>query len=153
MASLPLHTIKLNQANIKRHFPNLVPEGNFKYTSPHTDEYNCVAWASAIADEWIQFIYDEKGNYDINVRRYINYFAEIGFAPIDNSQPEKNILKIAIYADKSNDFTHVARQLPSGKWTSKIGDWEDIEHDTLDDIAGGAYGKPVTIMAQKININ
>ena len=44
---------------------------------------------------------------------------------------------IAIYCNfnpqlKTLEVTHAARQLPSGKWTSKLGDADDIEHNTLE---------------------
>ncbi|MCY7407984.1 MAG: hypothetical protein LH631_11575, partial [Alkalinema sp. CAN_BIN05] len=34
---------------------------------------------------------------------------------------------------------HVARQLPNGLWTSKLGRLEDIEHE-LDGLSGDLYG-------------
>lgn len=148
MTPSSLKTIKLDSAKIQKHFPNLIQGENFEYTSQHTDEYNCVAWATEITNKWIQFIYDEHGNYDINAVRYIRYFSELGFVETENIAVE-NAVKIAIYADSDNNFTHVARQLRSGKWTSKIGDWEDIEHRDLQDIAGGAYGKPIILMVKK----
>jgi hypothetical protein len=33
------------------------------------------------------------------------------------------------------------RQLPNGRWTSKLGDFKDIEHDTLDGFEE-QYGRP-----------
>ncbi len=39
-----------------------------------------------------------------------------------------------------------ARQLETGKWTSKIGLNEEIEHDMLEDLAGPAYGHVTTFM-------
>jgi hypothetical protein len=35
--------------------------------------------------------------------------------------------------------THAARQLPNGKWTSKLGRWQDIEYE-LDGLVGKMYG-------------
>ena len=46
----------------------------------------------------------------------------------------------------SRVYTHAARQRPGGKWTSKLGKAEDIEHDTPDVVAGGLYGEVVLIM-------
>jgi hypothetical protein len=43
-------------------------------------------------------------------------------------------------------YTHAARQLPGGKWTSKLGKAEDIEHDITDAVAGGVHGEVVVIM-------
>jgi hypothetical protein len=40
---------------------------------------------------------------------------------------------------------HAARQLPSGRWTSKIGVLEDIEH-SLRDLEGDEYGTATVLM-------
>ena len=48
-------------------------------------------------------------------------------------------------------YTHAARQLPSGKWTSKLGKAEDIEHDTPQDVAGGTYGEVFQIMRRPLS--
>ena len=50
---------------------------------------------------------------------------------IVGARPQIGVRKVVLYAD-GNEWTHAARQLPSGRWTSKLGDYEDIEHDTLD---------------------
>ena len=47
-------------------------------------------------------------------------------------------------------YTHVARQLTNGKWTSKLGRCEDIEHDTPDDVADGVYGEVMQFMQRPI---
>ncbi len=41
--------------------------------------------------------------------------------------------------------THVARQLPSGLWTSKLGNAEDLEH-TLDGLAGAVFGHVAAVL-------
>jgi hypothetical protein len=48
-------------------------------------------------------------------------------------------------------YTHAARQLPTGKWTSKLGKGEDIEHDTPEDVAGGVYGDVMQIMKRPVS--
>jgi len=40
----------------------------------------------------------------------------------------------------------MARQLENGKWTSKLGELEDIEHDTLDVFDDSDYGTVACIM-------
>jgi len=47
-------------------------------------------------------------------------------------------------------YTHAARQLPDGKWTSKLGQLEDITHGTTDVIEGGDYGEVVQFMKRPI---
>jgi hypothetical protein len=44
---------------------------------------------------------------------------------------------------------HACRQLPSGRWASKLGPSEDIEH-ALYDLTGTAYGKVALIMKRPI---
>lgn len=36
---------------------------------------------------------------------------------------------------------HAARQQPSGVWTSKLGQMEDIEHNMLEALRGDVYGR------------
>jgi hypothetical protein len=45
--------------------------------------------------------------------------------------------------------THAARQLPNGKWTSKLGRWQDIEHE-LDGLVGEMYGTVKQILKRAI---
>jgi hypothetical protein len=44
-----------------------------------------------------------------------------------------------LFVDARGVPTHAARLLPSGLWTSKLGEWEDIEHDLLA-LEGDVYG-------------
>ncbi len=65
-------------------------------------------------------------------------------------RPEPGIEKVAIFADESGCPKHMARQLPSGKWTSKLGHDEDIEHSDLAVLEGGDYGRVVSILARPL---
>jgi len=58
---------------------------------------------------------------------------------------ESGYEKVALYGS-GMFYTHAARQLSTGKWTSKLGREVDIEHDSADDVAGGVYGEVVQIM-------
>ena len=59
------------------------------------------------------------------------YRYEGGFEPCENGDHEEGFEKIALYVNKAGKVTHAARQLDSGKWTSKLGNLEDIEHASL----------------------
>ena len=66
----------------------------------------------------------------------------------DNSEPEPGFEKIAVYG-KVGKFSHVARLLESGNWTSKLGTLEDIEHDDLDSLTedlDNSYGQPLVFL-------
>ena len=45
--------------------------------------------------------------------------------------------------------THMARQLASGQWTSKLGKSVDIEHE-LHALAGERYGEVVRVLARPV---
>lgn len=53
-----------------------------------------------------------------------------GYSICDSEDLEAGFEKVAIYLDHEADV-HAARQQPSGKWTSKLGLKEDLDHNTL----------------------
>src|SRR5438045_882531 len=64
-------------------------------------------------------------------------FLSLGFTDCAaDIRVESGFEKVALY-DNGLFYTHAARQLSSGKWTSKLGKEDDIEHDTPDDVAAG----------------
>lgn len=89
---------------------------------------------------------------DGSVESAIQFFETYGFTPttLDDVSVEPGVIKIAIYGDDEG-YTHAARQLTNGKWTSKIGKLQDIEHDTLDALSSKAYGQVVQIMRKNLS--
>ncbi|MEH2465522.1 DUF7689 domain-containing protein [Nostoc sp.] len=66
----------------------------------------------------------------------------LGYEVCQSDVLEEGFQKIAIYTDSNKVPTHIARQLPTGKWTSKLGSLEDIEHNNLQGLTGNpAYGE------------
>jgi hypothetical protein len=57
-------------------------------------------------------------------------FQSLGYETCPDGTLEENTDKIAIYVDAYGTPTHVARQLSTGAWTSKLGRSQDIEHRT-----------------------
>lgn len=130
-----------------RDFPRLTPE-NHRPTSPAAIEYNCIAWAAGDVGRWWQPgvywpVETEAGEFGIEVLEAA--FKALGFVPCDDDRLEPGFEKVALYGD-SFFYTHAARQLPGGKWTSKLGKAEDVEHDAPDVVAGGVYGEVLEIM-------
>ena len=66
-----------------------------------------------------------------------------------NEKFENGFEKVALYVDKDGAPTHAARQLPNGKWTSKLGNGEDIEHETIHVVEGDGYGKAKYFLKRK----
>lgn len=131
-------------------FPRLTPN-NHRDTSPRDARYNCIAWAAEDTEHWWQpgrywqpadWPLDETGIGALEAA-----FRTLGYESCEHDTTEPGFNKVAFYAAAGYSyFTHAARQLPSGKWTSKLGKSIDIEHDTPDAVAGGVYGELVQFM-------
>lgn len=78
---------------------------------------------------------------------FLAAFALLGYTSTSDSTLEPNVGKVALYA-RSGSPTHAARQLPTGRWTSKLGQAEDIEHELLA-LVGSLYGDVAVILARR----
>ena len=128
-------------------FPRLT-EHNHRVTSPATVDYNCIAWSAQDVEHWWQPgvhwpVAVPNDEYGIGILE--RAFLSLGFEDCNDGSLESEFEKVALYGN-SFFYTHSARQLPSGKWTSKLGRLEDIEHETPDDVAGGVYGEVAQFM-------
>ncbi len=81
---------------------------------------------------------------------YIQAYETLEYKICKEHRLEVGYQKIAIYIDSSGIPTHAARQLANGKWTSKLGWLEDIEHE-LDGLVGDRYGVVGQILKRAIN--
>jgi hypothetical protein len=134
-------------------FPRLSAT-NHRATSPATPEYNCVAWAAGDTQHWWQ-----PGVYwplpvamdDFGIEGLVRAFQQLGFEECSLAIPETGWEKVALYGSKAM-YTHAARQLSSGRWTSKLGRDIDIEHDSADDVAGGVYGEVLRLMRRQLAV-
>jgi hypothetical protein len=133
-------------------FPRLTP-ANHRVTSPATTDYNCIAWAAGDTGHWWEpgrFWPLPVGRDEFGVGALETAFRSLGFEPCDSGGLEPRFEKVALYAESGLLYTHAARQLATGVWTSKLGGAVDIEHDTPDDVAGGVYGEIVQFMKRPI---
>lgn len=118
---------------IRDHFPNL-PINDYQETSDKSCLYNCIAWAAEDTDNWwwpsedafwpIEIVDDSISSFGDAFR-----FAH-RYEPCDNGELEPGFQKVAIYA-AGNNVKHMARQLITGEWTSKLGFGWDIRHHTV----------------------
>lgn len=84
------------------------------------------------------------------IEAFIAAYSLFGYTPCETADWEPEYEKLALYVDLQGTPTHAARQLPSGKWTSKLGQLEDIEHGTLEGLTGGLYGEVGQILKRPI---
>jgi hypothetical protein len=135
--------------DLQNSFPRTVLEPVEKKSEAST-LYNCIGWA-----------YDEPKKLwpNLNIHGYDwptdvpntpeldsfkKLFRKKKYVECGNGELEPGYLKIAIYT-KDGKPKHAARQLPSGKWTSKFGMAEDGEH-SIRALNGGEYGDVAVYM-------
>lgn len=133
-----------------RAFPNLTAH-NHRIAGSPTLEYNCIAWAAG--DDRQNWWPASRGYWPSGVSNqptvpaFVAAFASLGYEVCSDGAPEPGFEKVALYAAAGAGGalipTHAARQLPDGRWSSKLGKRELIEHDTPDDVSGPLYGAPV----------
>jgi hypothetical protein len=130
-------------------FPHL-NKLNHKIKSDPDPSYNCLSWAaeepSRRWDPTFGYYWPPGAPRQRTVEAFVKAFETKGCEVCKNADLEEEFEKIAIYADGSGIGTHVARQLKNGEWTSKIGDFQDIEHSSLKCLNGPCYGSPVAYM-------
>jgi hypothetical protein len=119
--------------NILADFPNL-NHGGWQITSDPSEDYNSIAWAAGLTSRWWWPDGLEDWPAGAPCEETITAFAAAlgttGYVPCDNGDWEVDTEKVALYAIGDRP-KHAARQLPNGKWTSKLGAGHDIEHDSL----------------------
>ena len=78
-------------------------------------------------------------------------FESLGYIACAHAEAELGYEKVALFADAQGVPLHAAQQLPGGRWISKLGAMEDIEHK-LQDLVGTEYGSVVRIMKRPVPV-
>lgn len=146
---------------IEADFPALVGT-TYELTSPVDPRYNCIAWAAGDQDSWWEPVpamsgpgtmggYYWPSGLDLvpTLDNYIRAFRKQGYRPCEDGSLEGGYEKVALFADARGRPSHAARQLTNGRWASKLGEWQDIEHDTEHDVSGVSYGTVVVYMRRR----
>lgn len=130
----------------------------YRVTSPRCTSYNCVAWALADQTHWVQaevssdpviaYYWPAGVQSGDTLEAWIGLFEFHGFKRCDDGIVEDGVTKLAIYCDDEG-VSHVARQLTSGWWASKLGKNVDIEHRSYEELEGDYYGR-VTVFMKRV---
>jgi hypothetical protein len=132
-------------------FGNLAAR-DFKCASDPDDDYNCIAWAAGKTDRpwwptttapyfWPPGLPKEPPHVAETLDNFIEAFKRQGYEVCWGGRFSRRYEKVAIYVGNKGKPTHAARMLPSGGWSSKLGDEEDIEHKDVKCIEGKLYGQ------------
>lgn len=134
--------------SFEKEFPKLAADG-YRLTSEPTEEYNCLAWAAGHNDQWWDpaagYYWPKEVERSDDQATLVKVYETLGFEQCSNTNQEAGVEKIALYADHG-EWTHAARMLETGKWTSKLGPSEDIEHTTPAGLEGPTYGAVFCLM-------
>jgi hypothetical protein len=133
-------------------FPKLVSEG-YTLTSDPDEGYNCIAWAAGVDDGW----WDPADGYpwpngvprNYEPDTLVRVFETLGYQRCDDDSLEIDFEKVAIYANGAL-YEHAAKQLPNGRWTSKMGPDDDIEHGSLRALESDHFGKVTAILKRAL---
>lgn len=137
-------------------FPGLAAS-NYVVISPAMRDYNCIAWAASDVAKWWWPDPDSSNDaifWPASIAReetidaFTAMFATLGYTPCSTEDAEPGFEKVALFAI-ADIPTHAARQLATGRWTSKLGFLEDIEHE-LHALSGTEYGTIVLVMRRPI---
>jgi hypothetical protein len=132
----------------------LLSKFGYNVTSFETTRYNCVAYAAGDeTKKWDptgfpspSYYWPPNAKRGDEVNSLESCFEEIGFKKCYNGDLEHGYEKIAIYAKDDGNWTHVAKQLSDGAWSSKLGDFEDIRHQKCQWLHSHVYGQVVSFM-------
>ncbi len=154
------------EKRIKQVFENL-RDNDFEITSPFDPKYNCIAHVAGDDSKWWWSVDTAMVGNDVfwfnnvpsqeTLENFILAFGKLDYEPCVHSEIEENFEKVAIYVTEQEKLyipkrtpTHMARQLPTGIWTSKLGQDVDISHNSLQNLEGKTYGKVGQILKRPI---
>lgn len=139
-------------------FPSL-REDDYFVTSVHDWAYNCIAHAAGedhvpwwpMEEETEGVFWPDGVPREETIEAFVAAYKTKDYLPCDdlNTDLEPGFEKVVIYLSAENEPTHAARQLPTGAWTSKLGEWEDIEHKVP--LCLKDYGKVGKVLKRRVD--
>lgn len=132
----------------EEHSPPTLPGGP-------TPRYNCYAFAAGDntqrwePDPANQYYWPPTALRAYTIPAFIQAYQTRRYEVCGDGMQEGGYEKIVIYAD-IGIVKHAARQISDGRWLSKLGDAEDIIHETPQALAGAVYGQPVCYLMRQV---
>jgi hypothetical protein len=135
--------------DLEARFPGLA--AGYEQTSDQDPNYNCIAHAVGESDTWWEPV---RGRYwparvprNRSLQALQTALGTEKYASCESGDLEDGLEKVAIFANDEGEYTHIARQLADGSWTSKFGRNEDIRH-RLRQLEGNEFGSVVAFMGR-----
>jgi hypothetical protein len=123
-------------------------------TSSPARGYNCIAWAAGDNTRWWEppqpwapwFYWPSEASVGYAIDDLRSAYHTVGFEECPDGALEDESEKVALYGSQAGVWLHAARQLPNGRWTSKLGREDDIEHGTPYELECRDYGTVIGFM-------
>jgi hypothetical protein len=116
-----------------------------------TLDYNCIAWVAHDTKRWWwpdglppRFYWPPNLPREVTIPAFVAALETVGYIVGGDESLEPEFEKAALFA-QAGVPTHAARQLASGRWTSKLGEGRVIEHE-LRALEGDLYGTVTVIL-------
>lgn len=146
--------------HLEKIFPDLSADGYSPKSEKSTD-YNCIAYAAGDeSKKWVGYreagyYWPEEAKEGHTLDALIDAFEKLGYTICASDSLEAEYEKVALYADQEELWTHAAKQREDGRWTSKLGNLEDIIHQTPQGVAGPepAYGRVACLMKRRRSLS
>jgi hypothetical protein len=131
-------------------FPGLA--SGYLQTSNQDALYNCIGHAVGDSETWWDpapgRYWPRRAPRNYSPDALIAALSTIEYSRCPNGDLEKGVEKLAIFVGSDGEYSHVARQLADGQWSSKIGVEHDISHE-LHQLEGSEYGKVFAFMSRR----
>jgi len=155
------YIIALTPQIIPAKWPNMKLGANTEITSLKSKQENCLAYVLGEPNDVDMLVFSKRFDLglcglsntelDHSIDAYVKLLSHFyNFQVCGTSEWEEGFKKIALYENTDEEgevgFSHVALLLKNGRWRSKLGWLEDVEHQNLDVLAGAFYGDPILFM-------
>jgi hypothetical protein len=146
------------EPEIRALLPNLT-DNNHKVSSCKDNTYNCIALAAGDTANWWwprdPYYWPPSAPRTLTMDAFCAAYKMCGYECCHDGSVEIGFMKIAIFG-KQNVLgnvvpTHAARQMADGRWMSKLGVHQDIEHSAIDNVACPSYGVAIIYMRCRIS--
>lgn len=132
--------LELEHPNLKR--------APYFVTSKEDAGHNCIAYAAGDTTRWwwpfngaTQAYWPAGVPRQLTLAAFVAAFATLGYSPCADGDVEAGYEKVAIFVSPQGAPTHAAKQLlRSGRWSSKMGPLEDINH-SIYGVSDKMYGE------------
>lgn len=151
---MPIRFTSADKEHLEGSFPRL-RNSRYAVTSPDDPRYNCHAFAMGESHRWWEptpiagtAYWPAGAKRDRDLACFEDTYRMLGFEKCSDGSLETGYVKVALFV-KGGTVTHTARQLSSGRWQSKLGQWLDLEHE-IEGLEGDAYGNVVSFMKKEL---